>query len=170
MQGDAAKDLHVVVHHVPFHLVSAGRPLVVVDGFVAVDGDKVVGRVGGELAVEVGGRDHHLVVLGKAACSVLDNAVGCGHHLVENLLQGVEHFLVLLVDFVEDGLAFVDGRVLDAALELGYFVEVRLGGVLHVAAHFPALGAQFVVAEFLDVGIDGLHLLHKGLDKLHVSA
>ena len=108
MQGDTAEELHVVVHHFPFQVVSTSCPVVVVDGLVAVDGDEVFLGVGSQLAVEVGGCDDGLFVLGKAASCLLHNAEGNGHHLVERLLVDFECLLVEFVNLVEDGLTLIE--------------------------------------------------------------
>ncbi len=98
MQHGAAKELDIVVHHLPFQVVATSRPVVVVDGLVAVDGDEVLARVASQFAVEVGGRDNGLLVLGKAACRLLDNREHLGQDLVKCLLVNVEHLLLQFVN------------------------------------------------------------------------
>ena len=136
MEGDTTEELHVVVDHVPFDLVATGCPLIVIDGLVAIDGDEVVSRISSELTVEIRSGDHSFLVLGEAACRVLDNAEGYRHHLVESFLQSVEHLLVLLINLIEDRLTLVDRSLLDLCLELGDFLLIRLGSSLHIVANF----------------------------------
>ena len=169
MKHLTTKDLDVVVDHLPLQVVATSGPVVVIDGLVTVDGDEVLGRVGGELAVEVGGRDDGLLVLGEAAGRILDDAKGHRHHLVEGLLITIEGLLLQFVDLVEDRLALVDGRILDGGLEAGDFLALLLGGIAHLLADLLRLGAELVVAQGLDGGVSGLDLLHEGADGLHIA-
>ena len=169
VQGNATEYLYIVVDHVPFDLVAASCPLVMVDGLVAIDGDKVVGWVGGQLAVEVGGGNDGVGVLLETASRVLHDAVCHRHYFVKSLLESVKHLLVLFVDLVEDGLALIDGSVFDLCLQFRDLFAVGLSCALYVGLDLFRLGTQFVVAQLLDVGIDRLHLFHQGLDELHVS-
>ena len=135
-----AEELHIVVNHLPFQVVSASRPVVVVDGLVAVDGDEVFGGVGGQLAVEVGGRDDGLLVLGKAACGVFHNAESHGHHVVEGFFIDIERLFLQFVDLVEDGFTLVDGCILDGCLELGNLLFLLTSGFLYVLLNLFGLG------------------------------
>jgi len=145
MERDAAEDLDIIMNHVPLDLVAAGGPFVVVDGFVSVDGDKVVGRVGGKLAVEVGSGDHHFGILGKAAGSVFDNAVSHRRYLVECGLESLKHLFVLLVDLVEDRLALIDRCFFYLSFQFLNLVKIGLGRILDIFANLLALGTQLVV-------------------------
>ena len=146
MQGNTAEDLDIVVHHIPLDLVTAGSPLIVVDGLVAVDGDEVVLRVSGQLAVEVGSRNHGLLILLEAAGSILDDAVGHGHHVVERFLEGVKHLLILLIDLVEDRLTLVDWRLLNLGFQLADLILIGLCRILNILLYFLGFGAELVVA------------------------
>ena len=169
MKHLTTKDLDVVVDHLPLQVVATSGPVVVIDGLVTVDGDEVLGRVGSELAVEVGSRDDGLLVLGEATGRILDDAKGHRHHLVEGLLITIEGLLLQFVDLVEDRLALVDGRILDGGLEAGDLLALLLGGIAHLLADLLRLGAELVVAQGLDGGISGLDLLHEGADGLHIA-
>ncbi len=45
MEYLTTEELHVVVDHLPFQVVATGSPVVVIDGFVSVDGDEILGRI-----------------------------------------------------------------------------------------------------------------------------
>ena len=53
VQGYTSDKLHVVMHHIPLHLVASGNPVVGVDGVVPFNAYEVV--VDGEFAVEIAG-------------------------------------------------------------------------------------------------------------------
>ena len=94
MQGNTAEQLHVVVNHLPFQVVAACRPVVVVDGFVAVDGDEVFRGIGRKVAVEIGRGDDGFFVLGEASSRFLHDAEGDGHHFIEGFLVDFECLFV----------------------------------------------------------------------------
>ena len=142
--------------------------MILVNGLVALDANKVLG--GGELAVEVGSVDHHFLVLSEAASGFLHNAECHGKHLGEGFLHIIERQLVEFVYLVEDGLALIDWRVFNLGLELCYLLVLLFGRILHVSLNLLGLSAQLVVVECLNLGIRLLHLLHDGLDELHITA
>jgi hypothetical protein len=59
------------VHHFPDDLSASGRPGVGIDGFVSFDGEVVFFRVGGEVAVGLGGGNAQFSVFGEAASGFL---------------------------------------------------------------------------------------------------
>ncbi len=170
VESDASEYLYIVVHHIPFDLIATGSPFIMVDGIVSIDGDEVVGGIGCKFAVEVGCGNNDFLVLGKTAGRILHNAVGYVHHLVESFLQSIKHLLILLVNLVEDGLAFIDRSIFNLTLKLGNFVKIRLGCILNILLDFLALGTQFVVAQFLNFRICILNFLNQRLNQLHISA
>ena len=118
MKYYTAEELHIVMHHFPFQVVTAGSPVIMVDGLVTVDGDKVLLRICSQLTVKVRSGYDGLFILGKSAGSLLDDGKHLGHHLVECLLVDVKHFLLDFVYLRKDFGTLVDGRVFDGSLEL----------------------------------------------------
>ena len=169
MQHDAAKELHVVVHHLPLQVVATSCPVVMVDGLVAINGDKVFSGVGGQVTVEVSGGDDGLLVLGEAAGRILDNGIDLGHHLVEGLLINLQGLLLQLVHLGKDVGTLVERRFLNGGLQLFYLGLLLLGSSLHVGAYLLSAGTQCIVVQLLHLGCLGLHLLHEGLYEFHVT-
>ena len=116
MQHAATKQLYVVVYHFPLQVVASGRPVVVVDGLVAVDGDEVVGGISREVTVKLVGCYHSFLVLGKASRRFLDDGKHLWHGLVEFFFVDVENFLFELVNLLEQFGTLVNRRVLDSFL------------------------------------------------------
>ncbi len=169
VQHDAAEELHVVVHHLPFQVVAACRPVVVVDGLVAVDGDEVLAGVGGQLAVEVVGRDDGLLVLGEAAGGLLHNGEHLGHHLVQGRLVHFERLFLQLVYLGKDVGALVKRRALDGCLQFCNLLFLLCGGGLHLLPDFLCACSQSVVVESLYFGRLCFHALHERLYEFHVA-
>ena len=160
MEHDAAKELYVVVDHVPLDLVATGHPMVLVDGFVAVDTDKVVAR--SQITVEVGGGDGDLFLLNEAASRVLDDGEDVGQYFIEHLLVLVGDLLLDLVDFGPDSLALFELLLVDALAEVSDALLVFGYVVLDVLADLGRLGAQLVVGQLLNSRIGGLHAVDVG--------
>ncbi len=144
MEHHAADELHVVVDHVPGDFVSASHPLVFPDGLVAVDGDKLA-SLDSQLAVEVCGGHFDCLVGGETGSGLAH----CGEHdgevFVEFVLKSVEYLLLVLVDFVPEGLAFVEGEFLDFLFQGGYSFLVILGGGGQIGAHLVDFASQLIV-------------------------
>ncbi len=122
VEHHAADQLHVVVHHVPFHQVAAGHPLVAVYGLVALDGDEVL-ALGRQFAVGIGGCHLDGLVLGETACSLLDHGEYFGQRLVQVLGVVGEHVLAGLVYLLPQRLALLVIQSLDLGAQ---FVDVVL--------------------------------------------
>ena len=60
VQYHATEQLYVIVNHVPHRVVAAGVPMVLPDGFVTFDADKVLGCC--QCPVKVSGRHHYFFV------------------------------------------------------------------------------------------------------------
>ena len=125
--------------------------------------------LGGKLAVEVGGSDLEGLVLGKAAGGVLDDGKHLGQHLVELVLDTVEHLLLELVDFVPQGLALLVVEGLDLALDAGNLVALWLHILCYRLAYFLCALTQLVVRQLGNLGIDSLDFVERGLQFLHVA-
>ena len=119
VKNNTTKDLNIIVYHFPLEVVAACCPVVVVYGLVAVDGDEVVFGILCKLTVEVGGGNHCLLVFSETTGCVLYDAESHRHDFVESLLVQVEHFLLQLVDGVEDRLALINRSLLNLSLQLG---------------------------------------------------
>ena len=160
MEHDATKELHVVVNHVPLDLVTSGHPVVLVDGFVAVDTDEVVAR--GQITVEIGGGDSDLFLLNKAAGGVLDDGEDVGQYFIEHLLVLVGDLLLDLVDFGPDGLALFELFLIDALAKVCDALLVFGHVVLNPLTNVGRFGTQLVVGELLNGRIGGLHAVDVG--------
>ena len=111
----------------------------------------------GQLAVVVGGGDDHLAVFGEAASRFLDDAEGLGQYVVEDFLSLVVGIFLQFVDAFVDFLFLVDGHVvlfLDALAQGGQFVLLGLDLLADALLELDGFGAELVVGEFLNLGIN----------------
>ncbi len=169
MENHATEELYVVVDHLPFQVVATSSPVIVIDGLVTIDGDEVLAGIGCQLTVEVCSRDDGLLILGEAACSLLNDGKHLEHHLVESLLIDIEHFLLYFVDFCKDVGTLIDGRALNLCLQFGYLCLLLLGRRLYLLLQLLCTGTQGVIVECFDLGRYLLYLLHKGLNQFHIA-
>ena len=112
VENDTTDELHIVVDHIPGDFVSAGHPFVFPDSLVPFDGDELA-SLDGEFAVKVGGGHLDGLVGGETGCGLTHCGEHDGEMLVELVLKGVEDFLLVLVDFIPEGLTLVEGELLD---------------------------------------------------------
>ena len=163
VEHHAAEELHVVVDHVPLDVVAAGEPVGGIDGFVAFDRYEILRC--GQLAVEVGGRNDHRVVLREAARRVLHHGEGFGQDFVEFLFDPFVDALGRRVDLLRDLLLLFERGLREFQLgfqldDAGLVLSDEVGDPLHQIA---AQCAEFVVREFLDGRVDGLDPVDVGL-------
>ena len=147
MEHETTKQLHVVMDHLPFQVVTTCCPVVMIDGFVAIDGDEVLTGIGSQLTVEVGSRDDGLLVLCEATGSLLDDGKHFVHHFVESLLVDVQHFLLYLVNLCEDVCTLIDRGVLDGGLQFGNFVFLLCGRRLYLLLQLLRTLTELVIAH-----------------------
>ena len=117
MEHDAAYELYVIVHHIPFQVIAAGEPMVGIDGLVAFDAHKAASLCG-EIAVHLG-RGHFHGASGGAGEPRCGLAQGGEHHgqvLVEFVFYGVEYLFLMFVYLVPERLATVERQCLDVFL------------------------------------------------------
>ena len=169
MEHDSTKQLHVVMHHFPFEVVTACGPVVMVDGFIAIYGDEVFLRVCGQFAVKVGSGYDSFLVFGETACGFFHDAESGIHYLIKRFLIDVKRFFFQFVYLIENGLALIDGRILYGGFQFCYLLLLFFRGVLHVTLYFLGLGAQFIIGENFDVLVFSFDFLHDRLYKLHVT-
>jgi len=168
VEHHAADELHVVVGHVPGDFVAASHPFVFPDGFVAVDRDEIVPFYS-QAAVEVGRGDFNGLVGRESSGGLAHGGEDNGEMLVELFLQSVEDMLFMLVDFVPEGLAFVERKILDLSLEFGHGILVVACGCGDVVAYSLDFATQLVVGQIFESGADGVDFIDGGLDFLEVA-
>ncbi|OAV72462.1 hypothetical protein Barb7_03100 [Bacteroidales bacterium Barb7] len=158
MQNNAAEQLHIVMHHVPRYLISAGRPPVAVNSLVAVDAHKVM--LGCQIPVEIVRRDHRLLILLETAGSLFHNGIYFGEHLVQYLFQFLGDLLFNLVHLCPDGFAFFQLLAVDALAQAFHFIPFAGCIILDTFLNLIRPGTQRIIIESLYQRIRGLYLLY----------
>ena len=167
MQHDAAEELHVVMDHVPDGVVPSCHPMVMIVRRVALYVHEIM--LGRQFAVEIIGRDAHLLMGGKPLGRGLHDGKHHRHHLVQGFLVTLQHLFLQLVDLGEERGTVFNRRFFHFGFHLCDLGLDVVGRRLHVLSHFLRLGPQFVVAQSLDGRISLLHFLHQRLNQFHVA-
>ena len=167
MQYDTSEELYVIVHHVPFEVVSTRHPVVAVDSLVVFDSYEILCSC--KFTVEIICSNNHFVVLGKSSGCILHDAEGNRQYLVEHYFIFVQDFLFQLVYLIEDFLSLIDRRVFDFRLQtLDLFLFIGYC-VLQLFLQFFCAFSQLVVCESFDFGVSSFYLLYDRLNLLHIA-
>ena len=160
----SAEELDIVVNHVPGDFVSTGEPVVLVDGFIPVDADKIF-PLCGEFTVSVCCRYGNGRVLSEAPCRILDNGKDLGQNLIQDRFNGFIDVFFESVDFGGDSFLFVDFDVcrFEFGLEFGDSVFVFAEPFADKFFEGGDPCSQFIVREGLNLGVDGQDFIHDGL-------
>ena len=168
MKHGAAEELNVIVNHIPACGVTACNPRGLVDGLVAVDGDKVTS--GSQVAVHLCGCYLHSLVVGKTVGRVLDDGIHLGKVFGELCFLCLTYLLLEFVHFGPNGLTLLHLKVLDGVAKVLYLFFVGLHAGLQVLHDLLGAGTQLVIAKFFDGRVSSLDLLHPWLDEFHIAA
>ena len=168
MEHHATNQLDVIVNHLPSHRVTARKPRMAVDGLVAFDLHKILGH--SKFAIKVGRRHLDTLVFLEAARRVFHNRERLGQNLGQAGLDFLGYFLFEPIDLLEVLLFQRHSGVssLGGFLQFGNFRLVAANGIADFLLQTLSVGAQLVVAQFLNRRIDRLDLLQNRSDFLHV--
>ena len=143
MKHNATKQLNVVVNHVPLQVVTAGKPVVMIDGLVAVNLNKIL--CCSQFTVVVGCSNLYSFVLGKAACCILNDGIYNRKNLCQAFLKFVENLLLNLVNLLKDWLTVFKLSLFNLSLQLIDFVSLLLNLDLKEHLKFLSLCTKFIV-------------------------
>ena len=148
MQNDTTEQLDIVVDHVPGYFVTAGNPMVVVEGFVAVNFHKV--EFGSQVAVEVVCCHFDRFVLCETASRIFHD----GEYFRKRFFQYDFHlfcdFFFDLVYFSPDRFTFFQFFVVDAFAQFFHFGAFIGYIVLDTLFDLVCFCTKLVVRELLD--------------------
>ena len=168
VQGYTTDELHVVVHHIPLHLVASGNPMVGVYGIVPLYAHEVV--VDGELTVEIAGLDSDLRILLETPCGGFHDGESLRKDFRKALLDRLVLILYELVALGCEIFLLRHGDILvEFFLDLGDTLLERLLHLSELHLQGFAAGPEPVIAEFVYFRIYRKYLLKYRLDRLEVS-
>ena len=168
MENDTTDELYIIMDHVPGHLVTAGKPMVLPYGIVTFYGHEFLCRA--EVTVKLSRLHSDSLVLGKSA--------GCRLHDRECLRKDlIEHFLDNLVDLLHELVLLCRKSFL--LLERNVFLEFFLYlsdtvlicsyGCLYLVLEALASCSEGVIIKEIDLLIRLEHLVQGRPDGFHIT-
>ena len=134
VEHHATEQLHVIVHHVPRDLVSAGHPVVMIDRFVAFYLHEVEPRVSRQIAIQLRCGNLDGLVLRETARRRFDDRERLRKHFRQLLFIHILDLFLEFIHLVVDLLAFVNRRTFDGCFQLrdtGFLVRYRFLQPVH---------------------------------------
>ena len=155
---DTAEELDVVVHHVPFHLVASGYPMVLIDRLVAFDAYEVM--AGRQVTIEIRRCDRNLFVLHETTRRILDDGKGFGQHLFQHFFILIGNLLFDFIYFRPDRFAFFQFFFVDSLTQFfdAFFLFAHV--IPYALADVCRTGAQFIVRERFNGRVGRLDFIH----------
>ena len=147
VEHGAAEELNVIVNHIPACGVAACNPRGLVDGLVAVDGDKVTS--GSQVAVHLGGCYFHSLVVGKTVGRVLDDGIHLGKVFGELCFLCLTYLLLEFVHFGPNGLTLLHLKVTQLVIAKFFDGRVSSLDLLHPWLDEFHIAARLVAEDFL---------------------
>ena len=168
VKHDTTDELHVVVNHIPSHLVATSHPVVVVSGFVALDGEEVA-TFSRQFAVEVGSGHLDGFILCETASGIFHDGEHFRKHFVELSLNAVEHFFLQFVDLVPKWLTLFKVKFFYFYLDFCDFVAEWLHIVLNLLTDCSDTRTEFIVRQSFHSWIHLLDFLQDRAQFLQVT-
>ena len=170
MKDDAAYNLHIVMHHVPSHHVSARHPAVAITHTVTINNDVVV--FCRKLPVKRSSRRLYHLVLLEQTRSLFHHSKRLRLNLIQNLLNLVQHHLLMLVYLLIYKVLLVQIHVritLDLSLQLSNLRLFLRNIILYVFLKLKSLMTKTINIQQLNLLISIKCLTQQRLQRLVVT-
>ena len=168
MEHNAADELHIIVHHIPNHLIATCHPAIFIDSFIAVDSDKIF-ALSCEFAVEVGGRHFNSFITGKSTCCLSDESKHFGKIFIKLPFKDIENIFFDVVDFRPIRLALVVVNRFDRFFDIDNLLSLIGNTALNGVAYLSYLATQIIVGEPLKSGVNLIDFCYNRLNLPQVT-
>ena len=101
MQNDTTKQLHIIVHHSPCHIVTTGKPMVLPNSFIAFDTHKVF-SLRSQVTVELSSSHFDFRILRESAGCIFYDGKSLRKHIIQCFFILFKHFFFQLVNLRKD--------------------------------------------------------------------
>jgi len=168
MKNDTADELHIIMDHIPCHLVSAGHPMVLPESIVALYGDEFLRSA--EVSVKVRSlHPDHRIFLETTGCRLHDGEC-LRQNLVEHLLDSLVYLLHKLVRLCRKLLLLLKRYFLFELLhDFCHTSLISRNGRLYLFLESIAPFPELIVREGIYNSVCFKHFIQCRLDRLHVS-
>ena len=159
----ATDELHIIVYHIPYVLVTTSSPAIGVDGFVVFNFYEVEAAIGSQVAIHLGSGDYDFLVLCKTTSGTLDDSEYFGQYLTQDILVCGLYVLLDMVYFVIYFFTFVNLEVFDIGFQVSDACFLVRHALLYACHEGSATRTQFIVAEriyLIENDFDFLYIRH----------
>ena len=167
VQNDTTEQLNVVMNHVPYRIIAAGIPVVLVDGLVAFNAYKVFG--GSQMAVEFSRGYYDFFVFRKSFGSCFDDRESYGQYFFQCFLVFFENFFLYLIYLCKDFFAVFQFGAFDARFKFFHFSAFVSSRFADVFFEFFRFGTEGIVVQCFNLRVGSFDLFYPGFDFFHVS-
>ena len=116
MEHHPTNELHVVVHHIPGHIITTGNPVILINRLIVFDAYKV--EFSGKLTISVGSCNYDLCIFCESTSRILNYRKSLGQSLIKDLFCPIEDCFFYLVYLIPDLFACLKIQLFDIGFEL----------------------------------------------------
>ena len=167
VQYHTAEQLYVVVYHVPYRIIAAGYPVVLVDGLIAFNTYEIFGS--SQMAVELRSGYRDFFIFGKTLGGFLYDGKSSGQHLVQCFFVNIQYLFFQFVYLSKEFFAFFQFRVFNACFQFFHFGALFRCRVTDVCLQFFGFGTQGIIVQCGYFRISGFYFVYPRLYFLHVT-
>ena len=158
MQYDTTKKLDVIMNHIPFHIVTAGHPVITVDSFVSFNPNEIFSN--GKFSIEVICCNNYFLVFCKSAGCIFYDAKRYRHNFIEGFFINFKHLFFKLIDLSEYIFTLINRCFFDFCLQFSNLFLLILSRFLNILLNFLCAGTQRVIIKCFNFRICRLDFLN----------
>ena len=168
MKNDTTDQLHIIMDHIPGHLVTTGHPMVLPKCIIPFDAHKLLGCT--KVTVELSRLYFDDRIFLETACCGLHDCKCLRKNLVKNLLDCLINFLYQFVRLCSKGLFLMEWNLLlKLRLYLSNTVLVFCYCCLNLILECLASFSELIIREHIDASVCFKDLLQCRPDSLHIT-
>ncbi|CDB09545.1 unknown [Bacteroides sp. CAG:633] len=167
MKNNTTKQLYVIVYHVPGNFVSAGHPVVLVNGFVSFDAYEIFGS--SQMTVEISSSNHNFFVFGKSSGSIFHDGKSYRQYIIEGFFVDIQYLFLDFVNLCKECFAVLQFSRLNTGFQFIYFGPLLGCRIADVGLQFFCFGAQAIIVELGYFRIGSFDFVHPRLYFFHVA-
>ncbi|CCY50333.1 unknown [Bacteroides sp. CAG:189] len=167
MKHYATEKLYIIVNHVPYRVVTAGIPVILIDSLVAFDAYEVF--CCSQCTVEVGSRNHHFFVFRKTSCGIFHDRKSHRQYFVERFFVYFKNFFFQFVYLSENLFTVFQLYGFDTGFQFFHFSAFLVCRVVDVLLKFLCFRTETVIIQFSNLWVSSFDLVYPRLNFFHVS-
>ena len=168
VQNDTTNQLHIIMHHIPHHFVSACGPRVVIDGFITVYFYKVKTCVGCQIAIHLRSGHYHGFVLSEATSSTFHHSESVRQNIHQFFVIDIQHLFFKVINLVIYFFAVINFQRFYACFQFSDTCLVLCHSILQTLHQRCTTSTQLIITQSINLSIYSLNLLHIWHHSTHI--